>query len=56
MRSKLRVVTVRRDKTIELPDNVIPIRLEQIIEPTGLANPAPSSDKFVLYYLEKEER
>lgn len=56
MRSKLRVVTVRRDKTIELPDNVIPIRLEQIIEPTGLANPAPSSDKFALYYLEKEER
>ncbi|MGA8905008.1 MAG: hypothetical protein WB661_08380 [Candidatus Bathyarchaeia archaeon] len=54
MKSKLRVVEVRKDKTIELPDNAIPIRLDQVVEPTGLVNPAPSSEKFVLYYLEKE--
>ncbi|MGA2789968.1 MAG: hypothetical protein ABSF00_04270 [Candidatus Bathyarchaeia archaeon] len=54
MKSKLRVVEVRKDKEIELPNNAIPIGLEQIIEPTGLVNPAPSSDRFVLYYLEKE--
>ena len=45
---------VRKDKVIELPDNAIPIRLEPVIEPTGLVNPAPSSERFVLYYLEKE--
>jgi hypothetical protein len=54
MKSKLRVIEIRKDKQIELPDNAIPVRLEQVIEPTGLVNPAPSSEKFVLYYLEKE--
>lgn len=54
MKSKLRVIEIRKDKEIELPDNAIPVRLEQVIEPTGLVNPAPSSEKFVLYYLEKE--
>jgi hypothetical protein len=53
MKSKLRVVEVQNDKTIELPDNAIPIRLDQVVEPTGLVNPAASSEKFVLYYLEK---
>ncbi|MGA2973649.1 MAG: hypothetical protein ABSE39_13655 [Candidatus Bathyarchaeia archaeon] len=54
MKSKLRVIEIRKDKQIDLPDNAIPVRLEQVIEPTGLVNPAPSSEKFVLYYLEKE--
>jgi hypothetical protein len=54
MKSKLRVIEIRKDKEIELPDNAIPVRLEQLIERTGLVNPAPSSEKFVLYYLEKE--
>jgi hypothetical protein len=54
MKSKLRVVEVQKDKALELPDNAIPIRLDQVVEPTGLVNPAPSSEKFVLYYLEKE--
>jgi hypothetical protein len=54
MKSKLRVVEVRKDKEIELPNNAIPVRLEQIIEPTGLVNPTPSSERFILYYLEKE--
>jgi hypothetical protein len=54
MKSKLRVIEIRKDKEIELPDSAVPVRLEQVIEPTGLVNPAPSSEKFVLYYLEKE--
>jgi hypothetical protein len=54
MKSKLRVVEVRKDKAIELPDSAIPIRLEPVIEPTGLVNPKPSTEKFMLYYLEKE--
>jgi hypothetical protein len=53
MKSKLRVVEVRKDKEIELPEDAVPIGLEQVFEPTGLVNPAPSSEKFVLYYLEK---
>ena len=48
MKSKLRVVEVQKDTTIELPDNAVPIRLEQVTEPTGLVNPGPSSNKFVL--------
>jgi hypothetical protein len=54
MKSKLRVVEVRKDKAIELPDNAIPIRLEPVVEPTGLVNPKPSSEKFMLYYLQRE--
>jgi len=54
MKGKLRVVEVRKDKAIELPDNAIPIRLDPVIEPTGLVNPAPSSEKFMLYYLQRE--
>lgn len=54
MKSKLRVVEVRKDREIDLPDNAVPVRLERVIEPTGLVNPAPSSERFVLYYLEKE--
>ncbi len=54
MKGKIRVIEIRKDKTIELPDNAIPIKLEQVTEPTGLVNPAPSSDKFKLYYIEKE--
>jgi len=54
MKSKLRIVEVLKDRTVGLPDNAVPIKLEQVIEPTGLVNPSPSSDKFVLYYLEKE--
>ena len=54
MKSKLRVVEVRKDKVIELPDGAIPLRLEEIVQHTGLVNPSPSSEKFMLYYLEKE--
>lgn len=53
MKSKLKVVEVRKDKEIDLPDNAVPIRLEPVIEHAGLVNPAPSSERFVLYYLEK---
>jgi hypothetical protein len=54
MKSKLRVVEVRKDKLVELPDGAIPLRLELVVEPTGLVNPTPSSERFMLYYLEKE--
>jgi hypothetical protein len=54
MKSKLRIVDVWKDRTIELPDGSIPLRLERVIEPTGLVNPSPSSERFLLYYLQKE--
>lgn len=54
MKSKLKVIEGRKDETIELPDNAVPIRLEQVVGATGLVNPEPSSEKFMLYYLEKE--
>jgi hypothetical protein len=54
MKGRLKVVEVRKDKPVELPDDAIPIRLERVTEPTGIVNPSPSSDKFMLYYLEKD--
>ncbi len=54
VRNKLRIVEVRKDKTIELPDNIFPLRLERVTEPTGRVNPAPSSEQFMRYYLEKQ--
>jgi len=53
MKSNLRVVEVRKDKLIEFTDGAIPLRLEDTVQPTGLVNPSPSSEKFMLYYLEK---
>ena len=54
MKVRLRSHEVQRGKETELPDNAVPIRLERVIEPNGLVNPDPSSEKFVLYYLQKE--
>jgi hypothetical protein len=54
MKSRLRVIEVRKDGPIELPDGSIPLRLERVIEPNGLVNPSPSQDRFMLYYLQKE--
>ena len=52
MKTKLRVVEVRLDKTIELPEKIIPVKLEPVIEPSGLTVPVPSG-RFFLYYLEE---
>jgi len=54
MKRKLRVVEVRKDKTVELPDDVIPLGLEPVVEPNGMVNPSPSRDRFILYYLQEE--
>jgi len=54
MKRKLRVVEVRKDKTVELPDDVIPLGLEPVVEPNGTVNPSPSRDRFILYYLQEE--
>jgi hypothetical protein len=53
LKTKLRVREIQKEKGIELPDNAVPIKLEHIIEPNGLVNSGPS-EKFLLYYLEKE--
>jgi hypothetical protein len=54
MKHRLRVIEVRKNQPMELPDDAIPLRLERVIEPNGLVNPSPSPDKFMLYYLQKE--
>jgi len=54
IKSKLRVVEVRKDKLIELPDGAIPLRLDEIVQSTGLLNPSPSSEKSMPWYLEKD--
>ena len=48
MKSKLRLVEVRKDKLIELPDDGIPLRLESVVESTGLVNPRRNSCPTVL--------
>lgn len=54
MKRRLRVVEIRKDKPVELPNDAIPLRLERVIESNGLVNPSPSSDRFTLYYLQTE--
>ena len=53
MLAKLKVIEVRTDKTVELPEKIIPVKLEPIMEPCGLIVPV-ISDKFLLHYFEKE--
>ena len=54
MKHKLKVVEIRKDKPIELPNDAIPLKLEQVLEPNGLVNPSFSRDRFMLYYLQRE--
>jgi hypothetical protein len=54
MKYKLKVVEIRKDKPVELPDDAIPLTLERVFEHTLLVNPPPSPDRFTLYYMEKE--
>ena len=54
MKSKLKVLEIRKDTTIDLPKGALPLRLDKVVEPNGLVNPAPSEEKFLLYYLEEE--
>ncbi len=51
--AKLRIVEVERDQPTQLPDNIIPVKLEPVVERAGGVIPVPSSDRFVLYYLER---
>jgi hypothetical protein len=54
MITKLRIVEVRKDAPAELPDNILPVRLEPVTEHVGGTIPTPSSERFRLYYLQRE--
>ena len=54
MKINLRTLEVRKNSSVELPDNAIPIRLEPVVEHVGGWIPINSSERFTLYYLEKE--
>ena len=54
MITKLRIVEVKKDAPAELPDNILPVRLEPVIEHAGGTIPTPSSERFRLYYLQRE--
>ena len=45
---------IRKDKSFELSENMIPVRLEPVIDYMGKTVPEPSSEKFILYYIEKK--
>lgn len=53
MMAKLRTVEVRAGKSVELPEKVIPVKLEPIMEPSGLTVTTPSGS-FLLYYFERD--
>jgi hypothetical protein len=54
MKGALRAVEIRKDKSFELSENMIPVRLEPVIDYMGKTVPEPSSEKFILYYIEKK--
>ena len=53
MKRRLRVIEIRKDRPIELPDDSVPLKLERVVESSVVINPPPSPDRFMLYYLEK---
>ena len=53
MPAKLKLIEVRTDKTVELPEKIIPVKLEPVVEACGLTVPV-ASDKSLSHYCEKE--
>jgi hypothetical protein len=53
MMAKLRMIEVKAGKNVELPEKIIPVKLEPIMEPSGLTATVPSG-KFLLYYFERD--
>jgi len=54
MKAKLKVVEITKNVSAELPDNIIPIKLEPMKEEAGGMPLGGSSTRFLLYYLERE--
>lgn len=55
MKAKLKIVEVRKDALTELPDSIVPVRLEPVMERPGGTFAYPSSERFTLYYLERQQ-
>jgi len=53
MTAKLKIVEIRKGNSVELPEGIIPLGIEPILEWVGLTVPV-ASDRFMLYYLERE--
>jgi hypothetical protein len=53
MMAKLKIVEISKGGSVELPEKIIPVAIEPILENVGLTVPVPS-DRFTLYYLERE--
>jgi hypothetical protein len=53
MRAKLKIVDISRGSSVDLPERIIPVGIEPIMERAGLTIPV-ASDRFMLYYLEPE--
>jgi len=51
MIAKLRTIEVKVSESIEIPEKALPVRLEPIMERSGLTVDT-RSDRFLLYFLE----
>jgi len=54
MKAKLRVTEITKNVSTELPDDIIPIKLEPMKEEAGGMPLGASSTRFLLYYLERD--
>ncbi len=54
MKAKLKVTEITKNVSAELPDDIIPIKLEPVKEEAGGMPLGGSSTRFLLYYLERE--
>ena len=54
MKATLKVKEITKDISAELPDDIIPIKLEPMKEVAGGMPLGISSTRFLLYYLERE--
>jgi len=53
MMAKLKIVEISKGSSVDLPERIIPVAIEPIMERAGLTIPV-ASDRFMLYYLERE--
>ncbi len=54
MKATLKVKEITKNVSADLPDDIIPIKLEPVKEEAGGMPLGGSSTRFLLYYLERE--
>jgi hypothetical protein len=55
MKAKLKIIEIKTGTTVDLPGKITPVKLEPVMEMTGVLTVPVPTDRFMLYYLEREK-